>query len=142
TWNLGFVSHYGVFPFFFAKLLAPQVLCYHADPKAYIYNRGLALYTHIQFVLFSLAGRGATIDWSEKELTKLWGKANAASAADYDAALAKAAPSIANKLKKRLGDAYSWLRANSAGKLLGDLQSFLQKDVLAKMNPKTWDLKG
>src|SRR5205085_6311394 len=46
TWNLAFVSHYPNAPYFFAKLVNPQVGCYQQLPEGYLYNRALALYLH------------------------------------------------------------------------------------------------
>jgi hypothetical protein len=146
TWNLAFVSHYPDHPFFFAKLLTPQVGCYQAAPEGYLYNRGMALYTHIYFTLFTRLDRKAKkpaladMDWSNKDLTKLWAKVNAASAHAYDEALAKADPSLANEIKLRVSNALQWLQEHSVGKTLEELRSFISNDVLAKLNPKNWSV--
>eukprot|EP00697_Spironema_sp_BW2_P014137 gnl/Spiro4/4512_TR2242_c0_g1_i1.p1 gnl/Spiro4/4512_TR2242_c0_g1~~gnl/Spiro4/4512_TR2242_c0_g1_i1.p1 ORF type:complete len:527 (-),score=159.42 gnl/Spiro4/4512_TR2242_c0_g1_i1:142-1683(-) len=53
SWNLAFVSQFPTFPHFFAKLLNPSVGCYYDKPNEYIFFRGVALYTHVHFVLFN-----------------------------------------------------------------------------------------
>ena len=78
TWNMAFVTNYDNFPYFLAKLTIPQVSSYEKDPRAYIYNRALALYAFMHFELF---GRFETkpegkMSWRDPEMQKLWGKCN------------------------------------------------------------------
>jgi len=88
AWNLGFVSHYSYFPYVFAKLLIPEVNDYEDTPAEYIYDRAMALYTHLNFSLFGRAYGPISVDsfdWSSEKLTRLFGEVNAKSAADYEA---------------------------------------------------------
>jgi len=96
TWNLGFVSHYPNAPFFFAKLLTPQVGCYHGRPEGYIYNRVIALYLQIRHERYTLVDRESPkawsppkMDWTDKAFSQAWGKSNRASAKRYEADLDK-----------------------------------------------------
>ncbi|MBU2709119.1 hypothetical protein KCM76_24200 [Zooshikella marina] len=93
VWNLAFVSHYEYFPYTMVKLVIPKVSDYHDQPDEYIYNRALALYTHLHFTYLGSADRAITgetlFDWSDKEFTKLFGEVNRASAYDYEKAVIK-----------------------------------------------------
>jgi hypothetical protein len=105
TWNLAFVSHYPNFPFFFAKLLTPQVLCYGACPEEYMVNRTIALYAHIHHELFTRVDRaggpgGDTVRWADDELTRLWSEVNAESAGQYARELCGVDPQPANTVKR------------------------------------------
>jgi hypothetical protein len=94
TWNMSFVSHYGHFPYVLVKLLIPQVNDYSDNPSEYIYNRALALYTHLNYAYYNRADNAKSsvklIEWSDKNLTKLWGSSNKKSAERYEEAVAKA----------------------------------------------------
>lgn len=87
TWNLGFVSQFCESPYGFVKLLIPQVSNYAATPGEYINNRALALYAHMNFLLFRRmhdgVGQPGRFDWSDIELTSLFGHVNAQSAQEY-----------------------------------------------------------
>jgi hypothetical protein len=96
VWNLAFVSQAGSSPFLFAKLLTPQVGCYAAAPKEYLFNRAIALYLHLHFTMYrgvdhhapklaEKAGRPVVtaIEWSDEPMTKLWGATNLHSAQSY-----------------------------------------------------------
>ena len=80
TWNMAFVANYENFPYFLAKLMIPTVSSYEEEPKAYIYNRALALYAFIHYELFgraeSKSETEAPMQWRDKELQRLWGQCN------------------------------------------------------------------
>lgn len=87
TWNLAFVSHYPDYPYIIMKLLIPQVGLYSHQPSEYIYNRILALWSHMNFSFLRraddcVAGR-PKIQWSCRDLTSRWGAVNKISALDY-----------------------------------------------------------
>lgn len=90
TWNMSFISDYNILPLMMPKLLIPSVANYKNNPDEYIYNRALALYVHIYFVLFDRVNKsenGITeMDWADKELTKLWGEMNKESSLKYSQA--------------------------------------------------------
>ena len=127
VWNLAFVSHYGRFPYLFAKLLTPQVLCYEEDPHGYIYNRGLALYMHLHQATFERMDRAAAkangkpfpeeLAWADPALTKLFSATNVASSRDYDQALQQAEPSLARALRIGLTSAMGKLSKLGEGAL-------------------------
>jgi hypothetical protein len=89
TWNLAFISQYEHFPYVMMKLLIPKVLGYHNNPDEYIYNRALALHTHLYYAYLGRADReGApTIQWHDSTLMTLWGDTNKASAIHYEGLL-------------------------------------------------------
>lgn len=91
TWNLAFVSHYGDFPYWMTKLLIPRVSGYQDSPEEYLYNRVLALYTHLHYMGFGridLASQGRdAIDWHDEALTELWSSVNRESAEKYSEAV-------------------------------------------------------
>ena len=58
TWNMAFVTNYNSWPYFLTKLLIPSVSGYQANPSEYLYNRVLALITHINWVLLGEMYRG------------------------------------------------------------------------------------
>ncbi|MCP3925887.1 MAG: hypothetical protein GY714_25245 [Desulfobacterales bacterium] len=87
TWNMAFVSQYENFPYFFCKLLVPQVNAFQEHPEGYLYNRVLSLNTHIYFTLFEridneIAGIEG-IKWNDDDLTAQWGEVNKKSSFDY-----------------------------------------------------------
>ena len=87
TWNLAFVTGYEN-PYMMPKLLIPSVNNYKDAPAEYIYNRGMALYTHIHFMAFRrvdfLNAGQEEIAWPDKHLRKFWGTANKRYARQYD----------------------------------------------------------
>ncbi|MBF0442001.1 MAG: hypothetical protein HQK54_08865 [Oligoflexales bacterium] len=91
TWNLAFVTRYKYFPYVMVKLLIPQVANYQDKPDEYLYNRMIALYTHLNYALLGRANNfgvySANIDWSNDDLSQLWGRENLDSAGDYSAKL-------------------------------------------------------
>ncbi|WP_299495039.1 hypothetical protein [uncultured Shewanella sp.] len=86
-WNMAFVSHLGHFPFLMVKLLIPQVNDFKDNPELYLYNRTLALYTHLHFAFFSQFDRLQTkqpnMDWQDETLTQLLGRCALKSAQEY-----------------------------------------------------------
>ncbi len=106
TWNLAFSSHYERFPFPMAKLLTPPVLGYQSKPDEYLYFRRLALYLHLGFAAFGRAdGRRPfpSLDWSDRELTTLWGACNRESAREYEEELHRLDPTLGRRLKTEAG---------------------------------------
>lgn len=106
SWNLAFASHYERFPFPMAKLLAPAVLAYQSKPEEYLYHRRLALYLHLGFAAFGRAdGRRPfpALDWSDRELTSLWGACNRESARAYEDELQRLDPGAARRVKTEAG---------------------------------------
>lgn len=94
SWNANFVGKYDdIFPYMLAKLLIPAVANYDAAPKHYIYQRAMALYVHVYFVLFDRVAKvnEGTGDsgWADKALLKLWGEVNKESAQHYTSQLPK-----------------------------------------------------
>lgn len=87
TWNMAFVSDFTSFPYVMCKLLIPQVNNYQDKPEEYIYNRAIALYTHLHYTLLTRAAGNVSksnhIEWNDPELTSLWGKVNKQSAKKY-----------------------------------------------------------
>lgn len=88
VWNLAFVSDYKHFPFVMVKLMIPEVSDYQADPEEFIYDRALALYTHLHYSMFGrIDGSLATeerVQWGSDELTAFMGEVAAQSATDYE----------------------------------------------------------
>lgn len=74
-------------PYFMTKLLIPQVSGYQDTPEEYLYNRALALYTHVYFTVFSRIENEELgkerIQWNDTDLTLLWGKVNKESSRKY-----------------------------------------------------------
>ncbi len=106
TWNLAFSSHYERFPFPMSKLLAPAVLAYQAKPDEYLYFRRLALYLHLGFAAFGRADARRPfpdLDWSDRELSTLWGACNRESAREYEEELHRLDPTFARRLKTETG---------------------------------------
>jgi len=87
VWNLAFVTSYS-HPYIMVKLLIPSVNDYKEEPAEYIYNRGMALYTHIHFELFrrvDFANAGTSeVSWPDEHLRKFFGAANKDYAKQYD----------------------------------------------------------
>lgn len=136
VWNLAFVSHYGRFPYLFAKLLTPQVLCYAPDPTGYVYNRAVALYIHLHQAAFEKLDREAAksagkpyteeLAWADSTLTKIFSSVNVSSAKDYDRALNAADPTLARTLRLGIGAAVKRLT-----KMPAKVMETLRKDVVA-----------
>ena len=86
-WNMAFVSHFEYFPFVMVKLMIPQVNNIADLPEAYIYNRSLALYSHLHFSFFSqfdqLVSGQTPMNWYDEKLTKLFGRISKRSARHY-----------------------------------------------------------
>ena len=91
TWNMAFVTNYNSWPYFLTKLLIPSVSGYQANPSEYLYNRVLALITHINWVLmgemYKDEAEGKNITWRSKTLTRSWGRINYQSAMEYEHAI-------------------------------------------------------
>ncbi len=103
TWNMAFVTHLPEWPYIMAKLFAPQVLCYAATetepmpPSEYMYNRLVALYLHLQYMMFDRVARqqrndqgnrvplyeASWLDPSVTEMRKAWGEVNKKNAQQY-----------------------------------------------------------
>lgn len=86
-WNMAFVSHFTYFPFVMVKLMIPQVNNITENPDAYIYNRSLALYSHLHFSFLGqfdqlMAGQ-TPMNWYDAELTKTFGEVAKRSAKKY-----------------------------------------------------------
>lgn len=90
-WNMAFVSHLGHFPFLMVKLLIPQVNNVKNKPELYLYNRTLALYTHLHFAFFNqfdrLQAKQPDMDWYDEALTQLFGQCALKSAKEYEDAV-------------------------------------------------------
>jgi len=88
-WNMAFVSHFEYFPFVMVKLLIPQVNNISAAPEAYIYNRSLALYTHLHFSFLGqfdqLVAGQTPMNWFDAELNAIFGSVAKRSALKYEA---------------------------------------------------------
>jgi len=83
SWNAAFCSHFQESPFFYAKLMAPQVLC--SDPDLYVYHRMIGLYVHLWSVILSrrrlqMDPNAWTVipimDWNNAKMTQRWGEVN------------------------------------------------------------------
>jgi hypothetical protein len=110
TWNLAFVSHYEHFPYVMAKLLIPNVADYQDAPEDYMYNRALALYTHINFALLGRINGGVSKDsmsWASEEMTENWGRVNNESRHDYNAELDRLDPSLLSQIRRALTSLFS-----------------------------------
>jgi hypothetical protein len=90
TWNMAFVSHYTNLPLMIIKLLIPSVSGYQGNPEGYLYVRSIALYTHMYYMLLSIADAEQThafsmseVVWNDDALTRLWGEVNKESSLDY-----------------------------------------------------------
>ena len=102
TWNMAFVSHYEHFPYVMAKLLIPNVADYQDAPEEYMYNRAMALYTHINFALLGRINDGVSKDsmsWSSEAMTESWGRVNNESRHDYNAKLDRLDPSLLSQIR-------------------------------------------
>lgn len=89
VWNMAFVSHFTYFPFVMVKLMIPQVNNIAQAPEAYIYNRSLALYSHLHFSFLGqfdqmMAGT-PPMNWHDEKLTALFGRVAKRSAFKYKA---------------------------------------------------------
>jgi hypothetical protein len=80
VWNMAFIAHIDIFPYWIVKLMIPSVTEYQDIPEEYIYRRAVALYTTEQYLF--LGGKlypdsgSETIDWADMGLVKEWGKVN------------------------------------------------------------------
>lgn len=87
VWNMAFVSHFEYFPFVMVKLMIPQVNNINAEPEAYMYNRALALYSHLHFSYIGQADQLKAgvepMQWHDRTLTEIFGEVNWESAKDY-----------------------------------------------------------
>ena len=93
VWNMAFVSHFTYFPFVMVKLMIPQVNNIAEQPEAYIYNRSLALYSHLHFSFLGqfdqlMAGQ-TPMNWYDAELTAIFGKVAKRSAKHYKAKVSR-----------------------------------------------------
>lgn len=79
VWNLAFGITRPHFPYFFSKLLIPQVNDYAARPELYLYNRLIALYIYENYIFLSKI----KFDWKDSALMTLWGKVNRGCAEQY-----------------------------------------------------------
>ncbi len=88
-WNMAFVSHFSYFPFVMVKLMIPQVNNIAENPEAYIYNRSLALYTHLHFSFIGQADQMMAgqqpMNWYDEQLTIIFGEVAKRSALRYEA---------------------------------------------------------
>lgn len=88
-WNMAFVSHFEYFPFVMVKLLVPQVNNIAVNPEAYIYNRSLALYSHLHFSFLGqfdqMVAGTPPMQWFDEDLNKVFGKVAKRSAMKYKA---------------------------------------------------------
>ena len=88
VWNLAFVAgKYPNWPFFFAKLLIPQVLDIEERPEEYMVNRYYALILHANFETMGRMFGGLTSDsmnWQSQLFARSLGAVNIASAHDYE----------------------------------------------------------
>ena len=80
VWNMAFIAHIDIFPYWIVKLMIPSVTEYQDIPEEYIYRRAVALYTTEQYLflggkLYPESG-SQTIDWADMGLVKAWGKVN------------------------------------------------------------------
>lgn len=91
VWNMAFVSQVGDAPFWWVKLMIPSVSAYKDAPEEYIYRRVLALYTSmIHGGLLSdeyNEGRLDRINWTDNDLTNLWGVHNKRASDSYKTVL-------------------------------------------------------
>ena len=88
TWNMAFVTNFNTWPYMLTKLLIPSVSEYQENPKAYLHNRIIALYIHINYGIlpFMTKTKDKTywnLDWYDLSLSRQWGKANFESALHY-----------------------------------------------------------
>lgn len=92
TWNMAFVSTFKDFPYIISKLLIPQVANYQNIPTSYMYKRTLALYLCLNHASLDYPEKAKNkepiIDWSDKELSFLWGRANLENSKNYNQLLA------------------------------------------------------
>ena len=88
TWNMAFVSKFKDFPYIIPKLLIPQVANYQSTPTSYMYKRILALYlclNHRSFdYLEKSKNKEPSVEWNDKDLSSLWGKANLENSRKYN----------------------------------------------------------
>lgn len=88
VWNMAFVSHFEYFPFVMVKLMIPQVNNINAEPEAYMYNRALALYSHLHFSYMGQADQLKAgiepMQWHDRSFTEAFGKVNKESAKHYE----------------------------------------------------------
>jgi hypothetical protein len=87
VWNLAFVSHFKYWPFMLVKLLIPSVANYEKEPRGYMYNRVIALYVHMHYILLGRMDGGSNrvniMNWYSEKLTKEFGDSNYRSSQNY-----------------------------------------------------------
>ena len=88
TWNMAFVTNFKTWPYTMTKLLIPSVSEYQENPKAFLHNRVLALYIHINYCLLPFMTKTKdknfwNLDWYDLNLSRQWGKANFESSLHY-----------------------------------------------------------
>jgi hypothetical protein len=85
TWNMAFVTNFEDWPYYLAKLLIPSVSDYQNNPEGYLYARILALYSHLNWIMMDYLYQGTSphLNWYNVSLSRIWGRANKASAEDY-----------------------------------------------------------
>lgn len=92
VWNLAFVTGYA-HPYIMVKLLIPSVNDYEDAPAEYIYNRGMALYTHIHFEAFRridfIKAGTHEICWPDEHLREFFGRLSKKYARHYDGEVRK-----------------------------------------------------
>lgn len=88
VWNMAFVSHFEYFPFVMVKLMIPQVNNINAEPEAYMYNRALALYSHLHFSYMGQADQLKAgiepMQWHDRSFTEIFGDVNWENAKHYE----------------------------------------------------------
>jgi hypothetical protein len=93
VWNLAFVTLFQD-PYIFAKLLIPSVNDFEAEPAEYIYNRGMALFNHINFLVMRRIDCSNTgeqeVTWPMDDVRGLWGTVNRDASNDYNKSVFKA----------------------------------------------------
>jgi hypothetical protein len=78
VWNLGFVSSYENWPYFFMKLITPFVAEHVKNPTEFMHRRGMALFLHANFALIGrpLKSDSSKVAWGSKKLYMDFGAAN------------------------------------------------------------------
>ncbi len=55
AWNAGFMLQFAQSPYQVVKLLIPSVNAFHHEPGLYIHNRAVALYLHMNYIMYRRA---------------------------------------------------------------------------------------